>query len=199
MRPSRVSTNAFIVATDFDGPIVATGTTMQSGQTLGSPGTFSVRGVTFARKSSAMTFAPGSGTPTFTAASATDNIITLADNTVIDGVNFSGPFNAAIYGHNITSADISNVTIDASAGNYGVLINQDQSQDMSLHISDSTITGAGVDGVAVNTTLSDGGTSNQTIESPTARSPVRAAPMSHCLRWSAAVRLSISTSSSIRP
>lgn len=160
---TRSATNSFMVATDFDGPIVTTGTTVQSGQTIAAPGTFQVRGansgVVFNHD-----FAPGSGTPTFVAASAADNVITLDPNSTLSGVTISGPFNAGIYGHNITSANISDVTIDASQGNYGILINQDQSQDLDLHISNSTITDAALDGVLVNTNVSDGGTSNQTIE-----------------------------------
>lgn len=160
---SRSATNAFIVATDFDGPIVGTGATVQPGQTLVGPGTFRVAGAD-SHKVFSHDFAPGSGTPTFVAASATDNVIDLASNSTLYGVTISGPFNSGIYGHNISGATITNVAIDASAGKYGVLINQDQSQDLNLHISDSTISGAAMDGVLVSTAVSDGGTSNQTVE-----------------------------------
>ena len=92
---TRAATNGFIVATDFDGPIVATGTTVYGGQTLVGPGTFNVRGAISTRVFS-HDFAPGSGTPTFAAASATDNIITLRSQ--FDHFwhhDLSGPFNAA--------------------------------------------------------------------------------------------------------
>ena len=159
------ATNPFIVVTDFGGPVTG-GVTVHSGQTVvGGGNTFHVAGAVSGALFS-HDFAPGSGTPTLTPATPGGNILTIdGGNASIYGMTFTGDFGAAIYGHNVGNVDIANVTIDGSGGGlYGVQVNQDMSQDMNLHITDSTITGLGVYGVSVNTAVSDGGTSTQTIE-----------------------------------
>lgn len=159
------ATNPFIVVTDFGGPVTG-GVTVHPGQTVvGGGQSFSVVGMDSGTLFS-HDFAPGSGTPTLAPATPGGNIITIdGGNASIYGMTFTGDFGAAIYGHNVGNVDIAGVTIDGSSGGlYGVQVNQDMSQDMNLHITNSTITGLGVYGVSVNTTVSDGGTSTQTIE-----------------------------------
>ena len=161
---SRGASNPFIVLTDFGGPITG-GATVEPGTTIvGGGGTYNVAGVdthlVFTHD-----FAPGSGTPTLYPDTPGGNILTIDGNANISNLNFGGDFGAAIYGHNVDDVVITNVDIDGSGGGlYGVQIVQDMSQDMNLHISDSYIHDLGIDGVDVETSVSDGGTSNQTIE-----------------------------------
>ena len=158
------ATDPFIVVTDFGGPV--TGATIHAGQTVvGGGGTFSVRGAESYQVFS-HDFAPASGAPSLVAATPGGTVITIdGSNASIHDLTLSGDFGTAIYGHNVSNVDIANVTIDGSGGGlYGVQVSQDTSQDMNLHISDTTITGLGLYGVSVNTNVSDGGTSNQTIE-----------------------------------
>ena len=82
---ARGPVNQFIVVTDKGGPVVATGAVVQPGETVvGGGETFTVEGVDSHQKFM-HTFAPGSGTPTFIAASPTDNVITLDSNSTISG------------------------------------------------------------------------------------------------------------------
>ena len=161
---SRGPVNQFIVVTDKGGPVNATGTVVQSGETVvGGGETFEVKGIgggpTFTH-----TFAPGSGTPTLTASSAADNVLTVEGNTNINGLNFVGPFNDAIYGHNITSVTINDVTIDGTGGGTnGVVIAQDVSGNSTITIENSSIANVSSDGVAVTNNLRDGGTSTQDL------------------------------------
>ncbi|HXL98922.1 MAG TPA: inverse autotransporter beta domain-containing protein, partial [Rhizomicrobium sp.] len=157
--------NQFIVVTDKGGPVVATGAVVQTGETVvGGGQTFQVEGE-FSHRVFTHTFAPGSGIPTLTADSAADNVLTIeGTNTVLSGLNFAGPFNDAIYGHNIGTTTINAVNIDGTAGGVnGVHIVQDVSGDSSVTISNSSISNLSNDGVYVSNTFSDGGTSTQDV------------------------------------
>ncbi len=161
----RSAHNQFVVVTDLGGPVVSSGAVIHAGETIvGGGHTFNVVGTHSSRVFS-HTFAPGSGTPTLTPASAGGNIITLRDNANIYDLNFGGDFGAAIYGHAVTGVEISNVNIDGSGGGqYGIQLVQVTSQDLDVHISNSTISDVAVDGVSLTTNVSDGGTSNQSLE-----------------------------------
>ncbi len=161
---SRGPVNQFVVVTDKGGPVNATGTVVQSGETVvGGGQTFSVRGVD-SGKVFTHTFAPGSGTPTLTAASAADNVITLDSTTNLEGVNIAGPFLNAIYGHNVTNVTIDDVGIDGTGGGVnGIHFVQDVSGNSTITISGSTIANVSNDGVYVTNTFADGGTGTENL------------------------------------
>jgi hypothetical protein len=162
---ARGPVNQFIVVTDKGGPVVATGAVVQTGETVvGGGETFKVRAVTGGPVFT-HTFAPGSGTPTLTADSAADNALTVAgSNVVVSGLNFAGPFAAAIYGHNVTSVTIDSVNIDGTGGGVnGVVIDQDVSGNSTITIQNSSIANVSNDGVNVNNTFSDGGTTTENL------------------------------------
>lgn len=162
---SRGPVNQFVVVTDFGGPVNATGTVVLPGETVvGGGQTFSVRGAVHSGEVFSHTFAPGSGTPTLTAASAADNVITLDPNTNLQGINITGPFNDAIYGHNVTNVVLSDINIDgAGGGTNGVHIVQDVSGDSNITLENSTIANVSNDGVYVQNSFSDGGTSTENL------------------------------------
>lgn len=162
---SRGPVNQFIVLTDKGGAVDATGTVIQTGETVvGGGQTFQVEGE-FSHHVFTHTFAPGSGTPTLTAASSADNILTVGGGNVsIDGLNFVGPFANAIYGHNINNLTIDDVTIDGTGGGVnGIHVVQDVSGDATLTIANSSVSGVSNDGVLVNNTFSDGGTTTENV------------------------------------
>jgi hypothetical protein len=161
---SRGPVNQFVVVTDKGGPVDATGTVVQSGETVvGGGQTFHVRGVD-SGKVFTHDFAPGSGTPTLTAASGADPVLTVDSNSVIEGLNFAGPFSDAIYGHNVTDVVISDVNIDGTGGGAnGVHIVQDVSGNSTITVQYSSIENVSNNGVYVENSLGDGGTSTQNI------------------------------------
>lgn len=153
----RGSHNQFVVVTDFDGAVDTESATVLSGDTVVAGGqTFTVRGTT-STKTFTHTFAPGSGTPTLYS-SAPGPVITLDSDTNLFGVNIEGPFDVAIYGHNVDDVVIGNVSIDGSAGgNYGIYLVQD-SGNGSVLITDSYIGNVAVDGIHAEIDSSAGGT-----------------------------------------
>jgi hypothetical protein len=155
--------NQFIVVTNKGGPVVATGAVVQPGETVvGGGETFTVEGY-YSHQKFTHDFAPGSGPPTFIAASPTANVITLDSNSTISGVTIGGAFGAAIYGHDASNVTLNDVTIDgAGGGKYGVQLKQDGG-NVNLTISNTTISNVSVDAVNVTNTMSSGGTSTENI------------------------------------
>ncbi|HEY2068319.1 MAG TPA: inverse autotransporter beta domain-containing protein [Rhizomicrobium sp.] len=162
---ARGPVNQFVVMTDKGGPVVATGTTIQNGETVvGGGQTFTVRGTTNPSVHFTHDFAPGSGTPTLVADTGADNVLTLDSNSIIEGVNISGAFNDAIYGHNVTNVVISDVNIDGTGGGVnGVHIVQDVSGTSNITIQYSTVANVSNDGVYVMNSFGDGGTSSEDL------------------------------------
>ncbi|HTQ13070.1 MAG TPA: inverse autotransporter beta domain-containing protein [Rhizomicrobium sp.] len=162
---ARGPVNQFIVVTDKGGPVVGTGATVQTGETVvGGGQTFEVRGTAHPSAVFSHTFAPGSGTPTITGASSSDPALTVDSGAIVEGMNFAGPFSDAIYGHNVTDVVISNVDIDGTGGGVnGVHFVQDASGNESNTIQFSSIENVSGDGVYQQNDLGDGGTSTQNL------------------------------------
>ena len=162
---TRSATNPFIVVTDFGGDVAGMdpGHTVTSGASIVGGGTsWGVvgynSGATFTHS-----FAPASGTPTLVPQAPGYNVINLGDDTRLYNLDFYGPFKYAVYGNDISYGVISHVTIDGSAAGFaGVVVEQDQSQDLYLRVDNSSIYDTYV-GIFVGTHVYDGGTSNQTI------------------------------------
>ncbi|MGH6872952.1 MAG: inverse autotransporter beta domain-containing protein [Rhizomicrobium sp.] len=161
---SRGPVNQFIVVTDKGGAVNATGAEVQAGETLvGGGQTFTVRGTVHPGAHFDHTFAPGSGTPTLTGASSADPALVVDSGSTIEGLNFAGPFSDAIYGHNVTDVLISDVSIDGTAGGgNGVHFVNDVSGTENNTIQYSTIANVGNNGIYVQNTLGDSGTTSQT-------------------------------------
>ena len=162
---TRSATNPFIVVTDFGGDVAGMdpGHTVTSGASIVGGGTS--WGVVGYNSGASFThsFAPASGTPTLVPQAPGYNVINLGDDTRLYNLDFYGPFKYAVYGNDISYGIVSHVTIDGSAAGFaGVVINQDQSQDLYLRVDNSQIYNAYV-GVFVGTHVYDGGTSNQII------------------------------------
>jgi hypothetical protein len=159
---SRPAVNQFIVLTDKGGPVVASGVTLRSGETVTAPGTFTVTGAnsgtTFVH-----TFAPGSGPVSITTTDA--NGITLASNTNLYGLHFTGPFTNAIYGHNVTNVDISGVTIaGGGTGTNGIYLHDDNGTSSHVSIDNTTITGVTNDGVKIAVDNATGSTATNVFD-----------------------------------
>ncbi|HEV2561531.1 MAG TPA: right-handed parallel beta-helix repeat-containing protein [Rhizomicrobium sp.] len=161
----RDAVNQFVVVTDFGGNVGASGAQVHSGETVvGGGQTFHVRGVD-SHQVFVHDFAPNSGTPTIVPINPGDNLLDVGSQVSIEGLNFSGAFGTAIYGHNSDQLNIFGVDIDGTGGGqYGVKIVQDVSADLHQHISNSTIHGVAEDGVYVQSNLSDGGTGSEAME-----------------------------------
>ena len=80
------------------------------------------------------------------------------------GIDIDGPFNDAIYGHNVNNVTINDVTINGTGGGVnGIAIVKDVSGNSTIIISNSSISNVSHDGVTVTNTISDGGTSTENI------------------------------------
>lgn len=159
---SRGPVNQFVVAIDRNGPVNATGTVVQSGETVTGPGTFSVHGVTSGRTFS-HDFAPHSG-PVHLTTTGADGI-TLDSHTNLYGVSIDGPFTNAIYGHNVTDVHISGVTIDGGGtGANGIYIHQDSGASSSIAIDNTTISGVTADGIKLTIDNATADTSTANID-----------------------------------
>jgi hypothetical protein len=160
---ARGPVNQFIVLTDNDGPTVnASSVTVQHGETVVGPGTFTVKGAT----SGALfthTFAPGSGPVTVT--SSDTNAITLATDTNLFGFTIGGTSTNAIYGHNVTDVVIGDLTVNGGGTiANGVNIVQDNGTSGTITVDGATITGVTNDGIHIDVSNATGSTATQLID-----------------------------------
>jgi len=155
--------NAFIVLTDAGGSTIdATGTTVQSGETLTGAGTFKVRGANSTFPVFTHDFAPGSGPVSLSTTSG--NVLNLSGDANIANLSIVGPFVDGIYGANVGNVNISNVTIDGGgAGTNGMVFKQtDTSGTSNITIANSSIKGVTNDGVDLSVSQT-GGTSTTNL------------------------------------
>src|SRR5215469_6113663 len=159
---SRPTTNAFIVLTSKQGPIMG-GATLQSGQTVVAGGeTFTVEGAVSHAKFTHL-FDP-SNHVTVVPATPGGNAITLASNTSLYGFDIKGDFGSAIYGKNVDHVSISHVNIDGTGGGYnGIYIVHNKSGEEIVNIDHTTVANVGGDGVRLTSDITDGGSSTETF------------------------------------
>jgi hypothetical protein len=142
---ARGPVNQFVVLTDRQGPVNASGVTVKSGETVVGPGTFTVRG-TISGRSFTHDFAPHSGPVTVT--SSDPDVITLQNNVNLYGFTIAGPFTNAIYGHNVTGVHLSGLTISGGGtGQNGIYFHDDDGTSTNVSVDNSTMTGITQDGI----------------------------------------------------
>ncbi|MBS0470649.1 MAG: hypothetical protein JSR60_06225 [Proteobacteria bacterium] len=151
--------NQFVVLTDREGNVNATGVTVQHGETVAGPGVFKVKGVD---SGTVFThdFAPHSGPVTVSTADG----ITLDSDTRLFGFDIDSTAPNAIYGHNVTDVVIGDVNIDGGGvGTNGIYIHQDSGTSGSIDIVNTNITGVTGTGIGVIVDNSLGTTATQNI------------------------------------
>ncbi|HKD22281.1 MAG TPA: hypothetical protein VKB71_09715, partial [Rhizomicrobium sp.] len=158
---ARPTTNAFIVLTSKQGPIMGGGT-LQPGQTVVAGGeTFSVQGV-YSHATFSHLFDPSTNV-TLMPSSPGANVITLAPDTTVHGFNIVGDFGNAIYGKNVHDVTIDSVAIEGTGGGVnGINIVRTVSGDQKVSISNTSVADVSGVGIRFNTRISDGGASNIT-------------------------------------
>jgi hypothetical protein len=146
--------NQFVVLTDREGTVQASGVTVQHGESVVGPGTFDIRGANSGAKFT-HTFAPGSGPVTVNTA---DGITVQSDVNLYDFTLNSSATNA-IYGHNVDDVIIANLTLNGSGGgDYGILFKQGSGSTGSVTIEDTTIKNFSQNGVTATVTGTSGTT-----------------------------------------
>ena len=151
---SRGPHNQFIVLTDKEGSVNASGVNVQQGETVSGPGTFKVRGVD-SHEVFTHTFAPGSGP----ASVNTTDGITVGNNTVLHGFTLTGSFPNGIYGHNVDGVHISGVTIHGGGtSTNGIYFHEDNGGSAHITIDNTTIDGVTQDGIKLNVQNATGST-----------------------------------------
>jgi hypothetical protein len=158
---ARPTTNAFIVLTSKQGPIMGGGT-LQPGQTVVAGGeTFSVQGV-YSHATFSHLFDPSTNV-TLMPSSPGANVITLAPNTTVHGFNIVGDFGNAIYGKNVQNVTIDSVAIEGTGGGVnGINIVRTVSGDQNVKITNTSVADVSGVGIRFDTHVTDGGTSNVT-------------------------------------
>jgi hypothetical protein len=159
---ARPTTNAFIVLTSKQGPVMG-GATLQPGQTVVAGGqSFTVEGE-FSHAKFNHLFDPSTDV-TLIPATAGGNVVTLASNTSLYGFTIKGDFGDAVYGKNVDNVNINHVTIDGTGGGHrGIEIAHTVSGTETVTISDVTIAHLTNDGIYLHSNLADGGTSTETF------------------------------------
>ncbi|MGH3555644.1 MAG: hypothetical protein ACRDT5_24240, partial [Mycobacterium sp.] len=156
---ARGPVNQFIVLTDRDGAVNATGVVVQSGESVVGPGTFSVKGAVSGRTFT-HDFAPGSGPVTVNTADG----ITLDSNTNLFGFTVDSTAPNAIYGHNVNDVVIGNLTISGGGvGSNGIYFHQDNGTSSNITIDNTTITGVVQDGIKVTVSNATGSTASVSL------------------------------------
>ena len=160
---SRNTTNAFIVLTSKQGPITGGGT-LQPGQTVVAGGeTFSVQGA-YSHATFSHLFDPSTNV-TLMPATPGANVITLAPNTTVHGINIVGDFGNAIYGKNVQNVTINNVAIDGTGGGVnGIDIVRTVSGNQNITITNTSVADVSGIGIRLDTHVTDGGTSALTAK-----------------------------------
>jgi hypothetical protein len=160
---SRPTTNAFIVLTSKQLPIVG-GATLQPGQTVVAGGqTFTVEGE-FSHAKFTHLFDPSSNV-TVVPATPGGNVITIASNTSLYGFTIEGDFGNAIYGKNVDHVNISGIAIDGTGGGRtGINLQHTVSGEENITIQNVAISNLTEDGIDLISNISDGGTSTETFK-----------------------------------